>query len=133
MNETTFKNDLQERLFNFAVNTIKSVRSLPKGKEYEVISWQILKSATSCGANYDEAQGAVSRADFSNKTGIALKEIRESSYWIKLIIATTEKNQEWIKLKKESVELMNILGSICTKTSIPRNFYKSPDHRSPAL
>jgi four helix bundle protein len=133
MQDTTFKNDLQERLFNFAVNTIKSVRKLPKGMEYEVISWQILKSASSSGANYDEAQGAVSRADFSNKTGIALKEMRESSYWIKLIIATTEKNQDWIKLKKESVELMNILGSICTKTSTPRKFYKSSNHRSPVL
>jgi four helix bundle protein len=42
------------------------------------------------GANYDEAQGAVSRADFSNKTGISLKEMRESNYWIRFIIATTE-------------------------------------------
>jgi four helix bundle protein len=133
MQDTTFKNDLQERLFNFAVNTIKSVRKLPKGMEYEVISWQILKSASSGGANYDEAQGAVSRADFSNKTGIALKEMRESSYWIKLIIATTENNQDWIKLRKESGELMNILGSICTKTSTPRKFHKNSNHRSPAL
>jgi len=74
------------------------------------------------GANYEEAQGAVSRADFSNKTGIALKEMRESNYWIRLIIATTEKNQDWIQLKYESVELKNILGSICTKTSTPRKF-----------
>jgi len=122
MIDSTFKNDLQQRLFNFAVNTIKSVRKLPKGKEYEVISWQILKSASSVGANYEEAQGAVSRADFSNKTGIALKEMRESNYWIRLIIATTEKNQDWIQLNNESVELKNILGSICTKTSTPRNF-----------
>ncbi len=122
MIDSTFKNDLQERLFNFAVNTIKSVRKLPKGKEYEVISWQILKSASSVGANYEEAQGAVSRADFSNKTGIALKEMRESNYWIRLIIATTEKNQDWIQLKYESVELKNILGSICTKTSTSRKF-----------
>lgn len=120
--DSTFKNDLQKRLFNFAVNTIQSVRNLPKGKEYEVISWQLLKSASSSGANYDEAQGAVSRADFSNKTGIALKEMRESNYWIKLIIATTENNRDWIQLKKESVELMNILGSICTKTSTTRKF-----------
>ena len=117
MNEIVFKNDLQERLFNFSVNVIKSVKILPRGKEYDVISRQILKSSSSSGANYDEAQAAVSRADFSNKASIALKEMRESNYWIKLIIATTEKNQEWIKLKQESLELMNILGSICSKTS----------------
>ena len=110
-------NNLQERLFNFSVAVIKSARKFPKGKEYEVISRQILKSSTSSGATYDEAQSAVSRADFSNKATIALKEMRESNYWIRLIIATTEKNQEWIKLKQESFELMNILGSICAKTS----------------
>ncbi|MCL4483066.1 MAG: four helix bundle protein [Bacteroidetes bacterium] len=123
MNDQEFKNDLQLRLFKFSVNTIQSVRSLPKGKEYDVISYQVLKSTSSCGANYDEAQGAVSRADFTNKIAIALKEMRESNYWIKLIIATTENNQDWIKLKKESIELMNILGSICAKTSAHREFH----------
>jgi four helix bundle protein len=117
MNEIVFKNDLQERLFDYSVNVVKSVRILPKGKEYDVISWQILKSSSSSGANYEEAQAAVSRADFSNKASIALKEMRESNYWIRLIIATTEKNQEWITLRIESFELMNILGSICSKTS----------------
>ena len=133
MLDSTFKNNLQERLFYFAVNTIKSFRNLPHGKEYDVIGWQILKSTSSCGANYDEAQGAVSKADFSNKTGIALKEMRESNYWIRLIMAITDTNDDWIRLNKESVELMNILGSICTKTSTPRKFNKSPNHRSPTL
>ncbi len=122
MNETIFKNDLQERLFNFAVKTIQSFMNLPNGKEYDVIGWQILKSSSSCGANYDEAQGAVSKADFSNKTGIALKEMRESNYWIRLIMAVNETSEDWIKLKTESVELMHILGSICTKTSAQRKF-----------
>lgn len=67
--------DLQKRLFDFAVNVIKLVRKLPKGKEYDVISYQLIKAATSIGANYDEAQGAVSKPDFSNKIGIALKEM----------------------------------------------------------
>ena len=67
--------DLQKRLFDFAVNVIKLIRKLPKGKEYDVISYQLIKAATSIGANYDEAQGAVSKPDFSNKIGIALKEM----------------------------------------------------------
>ena len=71
------KNELQERLFNFAVNVIKLFRLLPKGKEYDVISYQLIKSSTSSGANYDEAQAAVSKADFANKIGISLKEMRE--------------------------------------------------------
>lgn len=118
MSNPEFKNNLQERLFSFAVTTIRLVRILPKGKEYDVISWQILKSTSSGGANYSEAQGAVSRADFANKIGIALKEIKESNYWIKLIIATTENSEDWRKLETESSELAKILGSICSKTSI---------------
>lgn len=125
MYDPKFKNDLQQRLFIFSVNTIQLIRSLPKGREYDIIGHQVLKSSSSCGANYDEAQGAVSRADFSNKIAIALKEMRESNYWIKLIIATTENNQEWIKLMKETSELMNILGSIYTKTSVQRKFHSN--------
>ena len=113
-------NDLQKRLFEFAVNIIMLVRKLPKGKEYDVISYQLIKAATSAGANYDESQGAVSKADFTNKIGISLKEMRESNYWIRLIIATTENNKEWIEMRQESFELMNILGSIFSKTSIRR-------------
>ncbi|MCX6222207.1 MAG: four helix bundle protein [Bacteroidia bacterium] len=122
INDPEFKNDLQFRLFQFAVQAILLVRCLPKGKEYDVISWQFLKSSSSSGANYEEAQGAVSRADFSNKVAIVLKEIRESNYWIKLIIAVTDNSEEWNKLKNEAFELMRIIGSIRTKTSIHRKF-----------
>ena len=115
-----FKNDLQKRLFQFAVNVILLIRKLPKGKDYDVISYQLVKSSTSSGANYEEAQGAVSKADFANKIGISLKEMRESNYWIRMIVTITEANQEWVVLKQESSELMNILGSIFAKTSLPR-------------
>jgi four helix bundle protein len=114
------RNDLQNRLFNFVVDVIKLIRKLPNGIEFNVISHQLIKSATSTGANYEEAQGAVSKADFTNKVGIALKEMRESNYWIRLIIVITEKNEEWKTMRQESHELMNILGSIYSKTSVKR-------------
>ena len=114
------KNELQERLFNFAVNVIKLFRLLPKGKEYDVISYQLIKSSTSSGANYDEAQAAVSKADFANKIGISLKEMRESNYWIRIIVAITAQNEDWLKMRQESFELMNILGSIYSKASAKR-------------
>lgn len=113
-------NDLQVRLFEFTVKVIKLVRQLPKGKEYDVISYQLIKAASSAGANYDESQGAVSKADFVNKIGISLKEMRESNYWIRTIIATTDNHQEWTELGSESSQLMKILGSIYSKTSIKR-------------
>lgn len=93
------KNELQVRLFNFADEVIKLIRKLPKGIEYNVVSYQLIRASTSVGANYDEAHGAVSKADFANKIGISLKEIRESNYWIRLIIATTEKVDDWIKMR----------------------------------
>lgn len=111
------ENDLQRRLFQFSVDVIKGVRNFPNSKEYQVISYQVLKSATSVGANYEEAQGAVSKADFSNKVGISLKEIRETNYWIRIIIEITADHDAWISLEKESKELMKIIGSIYSKTS----------------
>lgn len=113
-------NDLQQRLFSFSVKVILLIRALPRSKEYEVLDYQLIKSASSCGANYEEAQGTVSKADFSNKIGITLKEMRESNYWIRLIIAVSNPNQDWNNLKSESIELMNILGKIYSKISIKR-------------
>ena len=86
------ENNLQERLFRFSVGIIKEVRNLPNSREYQVISYQLLKSSTPVGANYEESQSAVSKADFSNKLGTSLKEIRESNYWIRLIIEISEAN-----------------------------------------
>jgi hypothetical protein len=49
------KNDLQKRLFKFAAGIIFLIRKLSKGKEYDIISYQLIKSSCSSGANYDEA------------------------------------------------------------------------------
>ncbi|WP_372644541.1 four helix bundle protein [Ancylomarina sp.] len=111
------ENDLQGRLFRFSVDTIKGVRNLPNSREYQVISYQLLKASTSVGANYEEAQAAVSKADFSNKVGISLKEIMETNYWIRIIIEISDENTNWISLESESKELMKILGSIYPKSS----------------
>ena len=72
------ENDLQDRLFRFAIDVIKMLRILKGGSELFVIKPQLIKSATSSSANYEEAQAAVSRPDFGNKVGISLKEMRES-------------------------------------------------------
>ncbi|RPH30282.1 MAG: four helix bundle protein [Bacteroidales bacterium] len=114
------ENDLQKRLFNFSVNIILAIRKLPNSSEYKVITYQLIKSSTSSAANYEEAQAAVSRSDFSNKIGISLKEMRESNYWIRVINAISDKSSEWVSFERESEELMKILGSIYSKTSKPR-------------
>ena len=115
------ENDLQKKLFKSQVAVIKEFRNFPEAKEYQVLSYQLLKAATSVGANYEESQAAVSRADFANKIGISLKEIRETNYWIGIVIEIMKLPNNWNTLEKESKELMNILGSIYLKTSKTKN------------
>jgi len=108
---------LGKRLFDFAVRVIKYCRTVPKTKEYDIIKNQLIKSATSSGANYEEAQGASSKADFVNKIKIALKEMRESNYWLKIIREIKTPDSELQSLIQESFELMKILGAISSKAS----------------
>jgi four helix bundle protein len=108
-------NELQERLFRFAIKVIKMLRKLKGGSELLIIRPQLIKSSTSSGANYDEAQGAVSKADFANKVGISLKEMRESHYWLKVLNELYREITEVKECLDESIELKNILGTICFK------------------
>lgn len=115
---------LEKRLFDFAVRTIKYLRMLPNTPDYKIISHQLIKSSTSSGANYEEAQAGSSRPDFNNKTRISLREMRESNYWLRLIHAISDdkfKNDELLYLIKESHELKLILGSIVQKTRKENN------------
>jgi len=120
INASIMERDLQERLFKFAVDVIGATKELPYTTEYKLIIYQLVKSSSSVGANYEEAQAAVSKADFSNKVGIALKEIRESNYWIRIINATLAESTKFLVLEKESNEIKKIMGSIYSKTSKKR-------------
>ncbi len=111
---------LGKRLFDFAVRVIKYYRKLPNTKEYQIISHQLIKSSTSSGANYEEAQAAISKPDFFNKINISLKEMRETNYWLRIIKEINTIDEEIDYLFKESSELMKILGSISSK-SVKRN------------
>jgi four helix bundle protein len=112
------ENDLLNRIFEFVVRTIKFLRTIPDNPEAKVIKYQLIKSSSSTGANYEEAQGGSSKADFTNKVRIALREMRESNYWLRIILALeyNKINNEELKwLIKESKELKLILGSIVQK------------------
>ena len=113
------ENELQKRLFKFAVDVLKLLRRLTGGVDLKIISYQLGKSATSSGANYEEAQAAVSRTDFGYKVSISLKEMRESNYWLRILYELFSDDTEIDRLVKESSELKNILGSI-TKKVTPR-------------
>ncbi len=81
--------ELDERLLRYAARVVRLVTALPNTLVGRRIGDQLLRSGTSVGANYEEARGAESRADFVHKLQIALKELRESRYWL-LLLAEAE-------------------------------------------
>ncbi|MBC8524906.1 MAG: four helix bundle protein [Chlorobium sp.] len=114
------KKDLAIRLFDFAVSAINLIRKFPKSPEYQVISYQLCKSATSSGANYEEAQAGSSKQDFIYKTEISLREMKESNYWLRIIREIKEESlQERERLNEligESEELSKILAAIIVRS-----------------
>jgi four helix bundle protein len=78
--------DLSERLLDFAVRVGKVVNALPGTRLGRHIAGQLVRCGTSPGPNYQEGCVAESRADFVHKLSICLKELRESQFWIRLII-----------------------------------------------
>ncbi|HEX5395342.1 MAG TPA: four helix bundle protein [Candidatus Saccharimonadales bacterium] len=75
---------LEDRTLEFSVEVINFCRSLPKSNINDILCSQLIRSATSIGANYAEANNASSRQDFKNKIFIAKKEAAETRYWLKL-------------------------------------------------
>ena len=105
------KFDLQDRFVGYSVRIIKVAESLPDTKAGKHICSQILRSGTSPAANYGEAQSAESRADFIHKLKLALKELRETEVWLKIIIRS-EMIQPSVKLSpvlEETNELISII------------------------
>ena len=105
------KFDLQERFVDYAVRVIKLSEKFPETKAGKHISSQILRSGTSPAPNYGEAQSVESKADFIHKLKIALKELRETEIWIKIIIQAEliEPSSKLEPLLQETDELISIL------------------------
>ncbi len=78
--------DLQDRMIDYAVRVIGLSEALPETKAGKHISSQILRSGASPAPNYGEAQSAESNADFVHKLKVALKELRETEIWLKIIL-----------------------------------------------
>lgn len=111
--------DITERTFRFALRIIKLFRFLNKEHSADkyILAKQLLRTGTSVGANVEEAQSGQSRADFISKMSIALKEARETNYWLRLLEAGEFVSNDKIKdLLKESEELKKILASIIVST-----------------
>jgi four helix bundle protein len=105
------KYDLENRTRNFSKETICFLMKIKKHRINESIISQLIRSATSVGANYCEANGASSKKDFKNKIHICRKEIRETKYWIEML-AESNPEEKLKKLWSESHELTLIFNKI---------------------
>ena len=109
--------DLAERLIETAVRVLAVVDAFPRAVASRHIVNQLARSGTSAGANYEEARGAESRADFAHKLGVAWKETRETLFWLKVL-----QRRELIKPKRlepliqETTELSSILAKSVSTT-----------------
>lgn len=110
--------DLEERTAKFGEKIIHFVGSLVKNEVNKILINQIVRSATSIGANYMEANQASSKKDFRNKIGICRKEANETKYWIRMISsANNDKVDDCKKHWKESHELTLIFSKIFSSSS----------------
>ncbi len=105
--------DLENRTIKFSENIIVFLRKIKKDTINTPLISQLVRSATSVGANYCEANGASSKKDFKNKIHICKKEAKETKYWLQLISkANSEKAEECRSLWKEAQELTMIFSKI---------------------
>lgn len=113
MSDEKNKYDLEERTAKFGENVIVFARTLNPDAVNKPLISQIVRSATSIGANYAEADGGVSKKDFRNKIGTCKKESKETKHWLRMLSkANPDKVDECRVLWKEANELALIFSKI---------------------
>jgi four helix bundle protein len=107
--------DIRQRILAFAIEIVGVCRQLPKTLEYEQIRKQLIRSATSIGANYEEADGTLTKKDFLHKAAIARKEAKETRYWLMILQSTQAPTKEMADYLQEVEEIISILSAIIIK------------------
>ena len=112
-NEKSTKYDLEERTALFGENLIAFLRAIKETTLNKPLLIQLIRSGTSIGANYCEADGAESKKDFQHKVGICKKEAKETKYWIRMLSLLHPEKKEALRiLWKEAQELTLIFSKI---------------------
>lgn len=108
------KYDLETRTKEYSKKLLKFIKSLNITIVNENLIKQVLRSATSIGANYHEANGAISKSDFKSKIFICKKEAKETLYWLDLLSEVVDSNsvKELEVLDREAKEIMLIFSKI---------------------
>ena len=110
------KYDLTERTAKFGESIILTIKTIPLNTVNNVLIAQLIRSSTSIGANYMEADGAESKKDFQHKIGICKKEAKETLHWLRMMaIANSDKKEEYRQLWQEAHELTLIFSAILRK------------------
>lgn len=113
------ENAVKQKSFDFALRIVKMYQFLKTDKKEYVLSKQVLRSGTSIGANVSEAQGGISKADFSAKISIAYKESLETEYWLELLFQSDYLEQKvYESMFQDCQELSKLLFSILKTTRI---------------
>ncbi len=113
MNKTSPNYNLETRTIKFSEEIILFANKLPKSNINNPLISQLVRSGTSIGANYCEANGASSQKDFKNKIYICKKEAKETKYWLQIISTSSPDHKEQCrKLWKEAQELTLIFSKI---------------------
>jgi four helix bundle protein len=113
------KYDLEERTAKFGIMIIKFANTIPRNPVNNPLINQIVRSGTSIGANYMEADGAASKKDFQHKIAICRKETKETKHWLRMIAyANPDSLKESRILWREAQELTLIFSSILRKRTI---------------
>jgi len=115
------KFDLEDRTVVFSENIILLCKKIPKHDLIQPILIQLIRSATSIGANYNEANGASSKKDFANKIFICKKESKETQYWLRLLAKSINDEKIISEIRilwQESLELGKIFSAIAVKSRV---------------
>lgn len=109
--------DIHDRIYGFVIRVINMTKVLPKTEPNKVLINQVLRSATSMGANDQEADGSLTKKDFIHNYVIVRKEGKETCYWLSLIADTNVDIAEKLQdLKQEGKEIVKIVSAIIIKT-----------------
>ncbi len=113
--------DLEERTIKFSENIITLVKSVKLNEINKSLINQLIRSTTSVGANYCEANGASSKKDFRNKIHICKKEIKETKYWLQLLAKAEPIFKEKIKILWKEAQELTLIFSKITSTMNKKN------------
>jgi len=114
---TNTKYDLEERTAKFAQNIIVIMKKISPDTVNKPIISQLIRSSTSVGANYCEADDAESRLDFKHKIGICKKEARETKHWLRMLATSNPEIKEALKPLWQEAKELNLIFNAITNTT----------------